>query len=68
LELIRGPVKMVAFVIFLHIGLGIFDWQDEAKIFFSRVLVVVVARRRCPRAVHAGKKIRRRRTIVRAAA
>lgn len=43
LELVRGPVKVVAFVIFLHIGLGIFDWPDEAKIFFSRVLILVVA-------------------------
>lgn len=26
LELLRGPLKVVVFVLFLHIGLGVFDW------------------------------------------
>jgi MscS family membrane protein len=43
LELLRGPVKVVAFVIFLHIGLGVFDWPPRAQIFLSRALIVVVA-------------------------
>ena len=43
LELLRGPVKVVAFVIFLNIGLGIFDWPERAQLFFSRVLIVVMA-------------------------
>lgn len=43
LELLRGPVKVVAFVIFLHIGLGVFDWPPRAQLLLSRALIVVVA-------------------------
>jgi MscS family membrane protein len=43
LELIRGPVKVVAFVIFLNIGLGVFDWPPRAELILSRLLIVVVA-------------------------
>lgn len=43
LELLRGPVKVVAFVIFLHIGLGMFNWPERAQVFFSKALIVVVA-------------------------
>jgi MscS family membrane protein len=43
LELIRGPVKVVAFVIFLHIGLGVFEWPPRAELILSRLLIVVVA-------------------------
>lgn len=43
LELLRGPVKVVAFVIFLHIGLSVFQWPETAEKFLSRGLVVVVA-------------------------
>ena len=43
LKLLRGPIKVVAFVVFLHIGVGIFDWPDQPKIFFSRALIIVVA-------------------------
>lgn len=43
LELLRGPVKVIAFVIFLNIGLGIFDWPERAQLFLSRMLIVVVA-------------------------
>lgn len=43
LGLLRGPVKVVAFVIFLHIGLGVFDWPERAQVFLSRGLIVVVA-------------------------
>lgn len=43
LELLRGPVKVVAFVIFLNIGLGIFDWPERAERFFSHMLIVIVA-------------------------
>src|ERR1700744_4746159 len=42
-ELLRGPVKAVAFVIFLNIGLGIFDWPPRAQLFLSRGLILVVA-------------------------
>jgi MscS family membrane protein len=43
LELIRGPVKVVAFVVFLNIGLGVFDWPERAEKFFTHGLVIVVA-------------------------
>jgi MscS family membrane protein len=43
LDLIHGPVEVVAFVILLHIGLGIFDWPPAAQIFFSHALIIVVA-------------------------
>ena len=43
LELIRGPVKVVAFVVLLNIGLGVCDWPERAEKFFSHGLVIVVA-------------------------
>lgn len=43
LDLLHGPVKVVAFVVFLHIGLGVFDWPARAQVFLSNGLIVVVA-------------------------
>jgi MscS family membrane protein len=43
LELLHGPVKMVALVIFLHIGLSLFDWPEHAQLLLSRGLIVLVA-------------------------
>ena len=43
LELLRGPVKVVAFVIFLHIGLAMFDWPAKIQTYLSKTLIVVVA-------------------------
>ena len=43
LKLLRGPVKVVAFVIFLNVGLGVFDWPARAQLLLSRGLIVVVA-------------------------
>jgi MscS family membrane protein len=43
LKLLRGPVKVVAFVIFLHIGLNLFQWPPKAQMFLSKTLIVVVA-------------------------
>ena len=43
LELLRGPVKVVAFVILLNIGMGMFDWPARAQLILSRGLLVVVA-------------------------
>lgn len=43
LELLHGPVKVVAFVVLLHIGLNIFDWPASAKVWLSRALIIVVA-------------------------
>ena len=43
LDLLRGPVKIVSFVILLNIGLGVFNWPAAAEIYFSRGLVIIVA-------------------------
>jgi MscS family membrane protein len=43
LGLLHGPVKVVAFVVFLHLGLNIFEWSETAKVYLSKGLIVVVA-------------------------
>jgi MscS family membrane protein len=43
LELLRGPIKVVAFVILLHIGLKIFLWPDWFADLLSNGLKVIVA-------------------------
>jgi MscS family membrane protein len=43
LELLHGPVKVVTLVIFLQVGLGIFDWPERAQIYLSRGFIVIVA-------------------------
>ncbi|MBI3191294.1 MAG: mechanosensitive ion channel family protein, partial [Pedosphaera parvula] len=43
LELVRGPVKIVAFVILLHVGLRVFAWPAWANTFISNALKIVVA-------------------------
>ena len=36
-------MKVVAFVIFLNIGLGVFEWPARAQIYISRGFIIVVA-------------------------
>ena len=43
LELLRGPIKVVTFVILLHIGLRVFAWPEWLAGFISKGLRVVVA-------------------------
>lgn len=43
LELLHGPVKVIAFVIFLHIGLRVFPWPDWIENVVSKTLLVIVA-------------------------
>ena len=43
LELLRGPIKVVLFVIFLHIGLRVFAWPDWLAGFISKGLKIIVA-------------------------
>jgi len=43
LELLHGPVKVVAFVILINIGLGVFDWPARAQIYISRGFLIVVS-------------------------
>ena len=42
LELLNGPVKIVSFVIFLHIGLSIFSWPEKVEQFFIKGLNLIV--------------------------
>lgn len=43
LELVRGPVKIVAFVMLLHVGLQVFAWPGWAETFISNGLKIIVA-------------------------
>jgi len=43
LEAMHGPIKVVGFVIFLHIGLAVFEWPPKAEVFLSKGLIVIVA-------------------------
>ena len=42
-ELLRGPIKVVVFVILLSIGLNLFDWPEAARVYSSKTLIVIVA-------------------------
>jgi MscS family membrane protein len=43
LELLNGPIKVVAFVIFLRIGLDVFQWPGGVQKFLSKGFTVIVA-------------------------
>ena len=43
LELLNGPVKVIAFVVFLHIGLSIFHWPPLAELWLHKAFVVILA-------------------------
>ncbi len=43
LGLLRGPIKIIVFVIFLTIGLNLFDWPPRAQVFLSKGLIVAVS-------------------------
>jgi MscS family membrane protein len=43
LDLLNGPVKVVAFVVFLHIGLGVFRWPAKAQVILAKGFTVIVA-------------------------
>ena len=43
LELLHGPIKVVTLVIFLQVGLGIFEWPLRAQLYLSRGFIVIVA-------------------------
>lgn len=43
LELLNGPVKVVAFVIFLRIGLDVFQWPETVQKVLSKGFTVIVA-------------------------
>ena len=43
LELLRGPIKIIIFVILLHVGLKVLAWPEWAASFISNALKVAVA-------------------------
>jgi len=43
LELLHGPVKIVCFVLLLHLGLQVFAWSPWVATLISRGLTIVVA-------------------------
>ena len=43
IDLLQGPVKVVAFVVLLHIGLRVFTWPDWIVEWLSKGLQLVVA-------------------------
>ena len=42
-DLLRGPVKIDAFVMFLHIGLGFFRWPPRVEVILTRGFTIIVA-------------------------
>ena len=43
LSLLNGPIKIISFVVLLHIGLRVFIWPQWAEDFLSKGLGIVVA-------------------------
>jgi len=43
LDLLNGPIKVVSFVIFLNIGLGVFAWPDLITRILDKGLKIVIA-------------------------
>jgi MscS family membrane protein len=43
IQLLGGPIKIIALVILLHIGLQLFPWPATVEVYISRILRVVIA-------------------------
>jgi MscS family membrane protein len=43
LQLLNGPVKIISFVIFLRIGLDVFDWPPEVQNVVSKGFTIIIA-------------------------
>ncbi len=43
LELLHGPIKIIVFVMFLTIGLNVFEWPPMAQYYLSRGLIIAVS-------------------------
>jgi MscS family membrane protein len=43
LGLLHGPVRVLTFVLFLNLGITIFEWSESAKLFISKGLILIVA-------------------------
>lgn len=42
-DLLRGPVRIVSFVILLHVGMQVYAWPTVLEDFFSKALKIIVA-------------------------
>lgn len=42
-DLLRGPVRIVSFVILLHVGMQVYAWPAVLEGFFSKALKIIVA-------------------------
>jgi MscS family membrane protein len=42
-ELLRGPIKIVTFVVLLHVGMEVYDWPPVWANFLSKGLAIIVA-------------------------
>jgi MscS family membrane protein len=42
-DLLRGPVRIISFVILLHIGMKVYSWPETLASFFSAALKIIVA-------------------------
>ncbi|HTH47548.1 MAG TPA: mechanosensitive ion channel family protein, partial [Candidatus Limnocylindria bacterium] len=43
INLLDGPVKVIVFVILVHMGLAIFDWTGRSEIWVSKITTIIVA-------------------------
>src|SRR6185503_2921000 len=43
LQLLHGPIKVIAFIVLLHIGLTFFQWPPPLSTYLSRGMILVVA-------------------------
>jgi MscS family membrane protein len=43
LDLLRGPVKVVTFILLLHIGLDLLSWPPKVQVWMTKGFTVVVA-------------------------
>jgi MscS family membrane protein len=41
--LVRGPVKVVSFVVLLHVGMEVYSWPESLAVFLSSALKIIVA-------------------------
>ncbi|MEK7674339.1 MAG: mechanosensitive ion channel family protein [Verrucomicrobiota bacterium] len=41
--LVRGPVKVITFVILLHVGMRVYSWPEGMAVFLSNALKIIVA-------------------------
>jgi len=42
-NLVRGPVRVITFVILLHIGMRVYAWPEGMAVFLSNALKIIVA-------------------------